>query len=159
MVEGNTWRRWTSTAFALLASFGLLLETIADQHKYMTKRIVNEGKEVDGDDGKKDDEKRKRRRMMTEFVGPTDWTYSLCRHPNYLGEILHWIGVFGVGSLSFGASITAWSCGMLGLYAILSIMFGASSRLEMRQSEKYGGSYRYEEWKKRVRWSVVPFVK
>jgi steroid 5-alpha reductase family enzyme len=131
-------------AFACVAAFGVILESVADQHKYEAKRGSNDGK-VGGDGDK--------------FVGPVNWSYALCRHPNYLGEILHWVGLFGVGSVTFGKSITAWACGILGLWGILGIMFGASSRLDKKQSEKYGGLAQYEEWKGRVRWSVIPFIK
>ena len=87
--------------FTGVAAFGMLLESIADQHKYEVKRQCPKG-------GK--------------FVGPTTWTYKLCRHPNYLGEILHWAGIFGAGCVSFGTSIVAWVGGVLGLAGILSTM-------------------------------------
>ena len=72
--------------------------------------------------------------------------------------MLHWIGYFCAGMTYFGTSIFAWSCGMVGLYGILSIMVGASSRLERDQEERYGGTREYVEWRGRVRWSLVPFV-
>jgi steroid 5-alpha reductase family enzyme len=131
------------SAFAALAAFGAALEAVADQHKYGAKRRIDGGS---GNDGIK-------------FVGPVTWSYRLCRHPNYLGEILHWVGIFGVGCVSFGGSPAAWICGVLGLWGILGIMFGASSRLDEKQSERYGGLAAYEEWRGRVRWSVVPFIK
>lgn len=56
--------------FVGVAALGALLETVADQHKYEVKR--NSGKESEGGEEK--------------FVGPTSWSYKLCRHPNYLGE-------------------------------------------------------------------------
>ena len=74
------------------------------------------------------------------------------------GEILHWFGLFGAGSVSFGKSVVAWACGALGLWGILSIMIGASSRLDAKQSEKYGGQPAYEEWKGSVKSSVIPFI-
>lgn len=132
---------------AYMAAFGMILESVADQHKYIFKRNNNANND--------DDENKK-------FVGPTTWSYTLCRHPNYLGEILHWIGLFGTGCVTFSfhrTSLTAWICGILGLWGILSIMFGASSRLDKKQTEKYAGQINYEEWKKRVKWSIVPFIK
>ena len=53
--------------FTGVAAVGALLETVADQHKYETKRKSN-------------DEER--------FVGPTTWSYRLVRHPNYLGKVI-----------------------------------------------------------------------
>ena len=120
-----------------VAIFGLLLEALADQHKYQAKRKSKEGEE--------------------KFVGPTTWSYKLVRHPNYLGEILFWVGLFGAGSVTFQKSISAWTCGSLGLFAILSIMLGASQRLDAKQQEKYAGQAKYEEWK--TKYSVIPFFK
>lgn len=133
--------------FAYMAAFGMILESVADQHKYIVKRSNN--KKNDDDENKK-------------FVGPTTWSYTICRHPNYLGEILHWIGLFGTGCVTFPfhrTFITPWICGILGLLGTLSIMFGASSRLDKKQTEKYTGQIYYEEWKKTVKWSIVPFIK
>ncbi|KAL3823541.1 hypothetical protein ACHAXA_002882 [Cyclostephanos tholiformis] len=149
------WRRrwWTQVIFASLAAFGM-----ATRRRGSAGGSAGGGKKeatmICGRKAKDDDEMRE-----VEFVGPTDWSYSICRHPNYLGEMLHWIGLFGVGCVSFGTSITAWSCGILGLWGILGIMFGASSRLDGKQDEMYGGMPNYEEWKSRVRWSVIPFIK
>jgi len=125
--------------FTGLAAFGMLLEAVADQHKYEAKRHCKEGDE--------------------RFVGPTTWSYRLCRHPNYLGEILHWSGLFAAGSVSFSKSITAWVSGSLGLMGILSIMFGASAGLDKKQAKKYEGQSAYDEWKGKVTSSVIPLIK
>lgn len=138
-IETGSTIQWVS---ASVATFGMLLESIADQHKYQVKRQQNKAKQE-----------------TKVFVGPTTWSYKLCRHPNYLGEILHWIGLFGVGSVSFGASPVAWISSLLGLYGILNIMFGASSRLDKKQNEMYSGQSGYEEWKKKVTSSLIPFLK
>eukprot|EP00584_Thalassiosira_punctigera_P022040 CAMPEP_0172551052 /NCGR_PEP_ID=MMETSP1067-20121228/35649_1 /TAXON_ID=265564 ORGANISM="Thalassiosira punctigera, Strain Tpunct2005C2" /NCGR_SAMPLE_ID=MMETSP1067 /ASSEMBLY_ACC=CAM_ASM_000444 /LENGTH=292 /DNA_ID=CAMNT_0013338771 /DNA_START=181 /DNA_END=1059 /DNA_ORIENTATION=+ len=125
--------------FTGVAAFGMILESVADQHKYEAKRRSREG----------DD----------KFVGPTTWSYTWCRHPNYLGEILYWVGLFGAGSVSFGKSIAAWVCGVLGLWGILKIMLGSSSSLDTKQSEKYGGQPAFDEWKGKVTSSVIPFLR
>jgi steroid 5-alpha reductase family enzyme len=117
--------------------FGMILEAVADQHKYEVKRQSKDG----------------------DFAGPTTWSYKICRHPNYLGEILFWVGLFGAGSVSFGKSIVAWVGSVLGLSGILSIMLGASARLDKKQEEKYGGQASYDEWKKGVSYSVLPLLK
>jgi len=125
--------------FTGVSAFGMLLEAVADQHKYEVKRKSKEGEE--------------------SFVGPTTWSYTICRHPNYLGEILFWAGLFGAGSVSFGKSIVPWACGGLGLWGILSIMLGASAGLDKKQAEKYGEQPDYVEWKRKVSSSVIPFFK
>ncbi|EJK71841.1 hypothetical protein THAOC_06678 [Thalassiosira oceanica] len=124
--------------FTGFAGAGALLETVADQHKYEAKRKSN-------------DDKR--------FVGPTTWSYRLVRHPNYLGEIMHWLGVFGAGAISFKKSALAWLTGSFGLYGIISIMLMASKRLDEKQQEKYSGQETFDEWAGQVSSSLVPLVK
>jgi steroid 5-alpha reductase family enzyme len=138
-VEAGSVSHKAQLFFTGMATFGMVLESIADQHKFEVKR-----KGTGGDD---------------KFVGPTSWSYKLCRHPNYLGEILHWVGIFGAGSVTFGKSIVPWASGVLGLWGILTIMLGASSRLDTKQAEKYGGQPAYDDWKKKVTSSVIPLIK
>jgi steroid 5-alpha reductase family enzyme len=126
-----------SNAGACLAWLGATLEAIADLQKLVVKQS-NTG--------------------VKEFVGPTSWAYSICRHPNYLGEILFWTGVFVGGAPSFGKSIAAWVSSILGLFGILSIMSKATKGLEKRQSDKYNGESKYDEWKEEVKYSLIPFV-
>lgn len=57
--------------FTCVAIFGVILETAADQQKYIVK-----GKSAGGED---------------KFVGPTSGSYRFIRHPNYLGELIHGI--------------------------------------------------------------------
>lgn len=135
---------------ACVAVFGMILEAIADQHKYQIKRQQQQQQQQ---------HKSKEEAKTFLFVGPTTWSYKLCRHPNYLGEILHWIGLFGVGSVSFGTSPVAWISGVIGLCGILSIMFGASARLDKKQVELYHGQSTFEEWKKTVTSSLIPCFK
>ena len=130
--------------FTGVAAFGILLESVADQHKYQVKKRTS-SKDGDGEEDK--------------FVGPTSWSYKLCRHPNYFGEILHWVGLFGAGSVSFGKSAVAWVSGSLGLMGILSIMFMASAGLDKKQEEKYAGQVKYDAWKGKVSSSVIPLIK
>ncbi|KAL7545282.1 hypothetical protein ACHAWF_008628 [Thalassiosira exigua] len=125
--------------FAGVAIFGTVLESIADQHKYEVKRRSKEGED--------------------KFIGPTTWSYRLCRHPNYLGEILHWVGLFGAGSVTFGKSIVAWVCSCLGIWGIVRLMLGSSKGLDKKQSDKYKGQPAYEDWTTQVTSSVIPFVK
>jgi len=122
-----------------VAAFGMVLESISDQHKFEAKRKSKEGED--------------------KFIGPTSWSYKLVRHPNYLGEILFWVGLFGSGSVSFQKSIVAWLGGCFGLSGILGVMFGASKSLDTKQQNKYGGQPKYDQWKNTVKFSVIPFVK
>lgn len=129
-----------SMAGASLAWTGAILEAIADLHKLIVKQQSNDDK-----DGK-------------EFTGPDTWAYRICRHPNYLGEMLFWVGLFVGGVGSFGKSIPAWLGSSFGLAGILSIMLKAASGLEKRQTEKYDGQERYDTWKSKAKYSLLPFI-
>ena len=89
----------------------------------------------------------------------TGGVYRLLRHPNYTGEMIGW-------SSSFVASLVAIACCcsssaffqiMKGLavplilsacstVGILFVLLAASTNLEKRQYEKYGGGERYKKW-------------
>jgi steroid 5-alpha reductase family enzyme len=125
-----------SLAGVLLAWIGISLEAIADFHKL----IVSQSK---------DD-------VVKEFVGPTTWTYRICRHPNYFGKVLFWIGLFFGGVTSFGASIPAWAGSTLGLLGISAVMVKSTEGLEKRQREKYAGQESFDMWRKQVKYALIP---
>merc|ERR1712242_148678 len=83
----------------------------------------------------------------TTFVGPTSGFYAFCRHPNYLGEVLFWFGLFVSGLPHYSASILSWITSSLGLYGIYGTMAGATKRLDGQQLEKYGGQETYDQWR------------
>jgi steroid 5-alpha reductase family enzyme len=124
---------------AYLAWFGAVVEAVADAQKLLVKQA---NKDSEG-----------------KFVGPTSLVYRISRHPNYLGEVLMWVGLFVGGAPSFGKSIPAWACSILGVTGIVSIMTKALSGLEKKQAEKYGGQEKYETYKAQVKWPLLPFVK
>lgn len=131
------WKLRTAWTGAGLAWAGAILEAVADAHKFLVKLKSKD---------------------KTTFVGPSKGCYALTRHPNYTGEILFWFGVWLAGLPSFGTSVVAWLCSSVGLYGIVSIMQGASQRLETRHVEKYGGQLSYEAWKKDVPSPLIPFM-
>ena len=79
-----------------LAVFGAVLEAVADLQKYLVKQSADAGSD--------------------QFQGPTSLAYRLCRHPNYLGEIVFWAGIFIAGVPSFGKNYLAWIASTPGLY-------------------------------------------
>merc|ERR1711957_926818 len=133
---------------AVTAWVGAIMEAVADGQKFIAKRSTN-----------KDDDDKKQ-----TFVGPTGGFYRLCRHPNYLGEILFWIGLFigGIPSFTNAASkistVTAWICPSLGLTGILFVMKKATKRLDKIQEENYSGQSKYDEYKQKVTSSLIPFI-
>jgi steroid 5-alpha reductase family enzyme len=84
-----------------LAVCGAILEAVADLQKYTVKQKQN------------GDEKT--------FEGPTEWSYRVVRHPNYLGEVIYWTGIFVCGTPAFGTNIIPWVSSVLGLFGTFSI--------------------------------------
>lgn len=125
---------------ATIAWIGAIMEAVADGQKFLAKR------------GLSDEEAKK-------FVGPTGGFYQLCRHPNYLGEVLFWLGLYIGGIPSFGSKVAAWICTSLGLTGIVFIMKGATKRLDKQQAEKYSGEPKYDDYVKKVPFPLIPFVK
>lgn len=127
---------------ASLAWFGAGLEAITDLQKW----VFNRGLKVEEEGDNK------------VFNGPTGWAYSVVRHPNYLGEILFWTGIFVGGIPSFGRDYVAWIGSALGLSGIWAIMTGATKKLEGKQNESYKGQEKYESWIKKTRYPLIPFL-
>jgi len=107
-----------------LAAAGLVLETVADEEKLGAKKL-------------KPDEP-----VMTG-------TYSLVRHPNYLGEIMFWGGITAAAQSAIPLS-AAWLSrvqGSLGSILMIWVMFGAAKRLDKTGTEsKYKDNAEYKAW-------------
>jgi len=127
--------QWSGVAIAAL---GLVIESVADHHKLTVKAQYS------------------RSDTATQFVGPTGGLYRLCRHPNYLGEVLFWAGLYLGGLPSFGRNLGAWSAGTLGLYGIVGIMTKATERLDGTQKEKYQGQTAYQLWREKTADALFP---
>jgi steroid 5-alpha reductase family enzyme len=82
--------------------------------------------------------------------------YRWVRCPNYLGEIMIWVGSFIVG-ITFYASLWQWVVAAIGVVCITLIMMGSTKRLENAQTERYGGQKRYQEYIRSVP-VLFPFV-
>lgn len=111
--------------------FGLGLETLADRQKSAFKR-----------------------QRPDQFcdVGLYRWV----RCPNYLGEILFWIGNW-TAALSAYTHWGHWSATLIGLICIILIMIGSTKRLENKQEERYGSKPEYQKYIKTVP-VLVPFT-
>ena len=105
---------------------GFLLEAIADHQKSAFK---------------KDPENR------DSFIQSGMW--SISRHPNYLGEIILWVGV----SIVAIPVLQGWQWAMLSspfFVALLLIRVSGIPLLEKKADEKWGGQSDYESYKKNV---------
>lgn len=82
--------------------------------------------------------------------------FQLVRCPNYLGEMIIWIGVFVCGCTSLNGA-GQWIVAILGLVGIIFVMFSGARRLEIRQNKNYGSDPEYQEYVKKVP-ILIPFV-
>lgn len=82
--------------------------------------------------------------------------YRWVRCPNYLGEILFWVGSWLMG-MPFFASLWLGVGGTLGLVCIVLIMLGSTKRLEAVQAERYGSLPEYQNYIRTIP-VLLPFV-
>lgn len=82
--------------------------------------------------------------------------YRWVRCPNYLGEILFWVGNWVTG-LVFYTSILRWVASLAGLVCIVLIMLGSTKRLEAQQDERYGDRPEYQTYVQKVP-ILIPFI-
>ena len=73
----------------------------------------------------------------------TEGLYKIVRCPDYLGEIIFWIGVF-VGGITAYKGAIEWICAIVALVSIIYIMFNGAQRLEKRQNKTYGDKKAYK---------------
>jgi steroid 5-alpha reductase family enzyme len=110
---------------------GLLLESIADRQKSKFKA-----------------------RFPRRFCDTGLYRWVRC--PNYLGEILIWLGSWLMG-LPFYTTPWHWIGGLLGLICIILIMLGSTKRLEFSQDERYGKLPEYQAYSRSVP-VLLPFL-
>jgi steroid 5-alpha reductase family enzyme len=82
--------------------------------------------------------------------------YRWVRCPNYLGEIMFWIGNWGLG-LMFYTTELRWVMGLAGVICIVLIMLGSTKRLERAQHERYAHLSQYQAYAQTVP-VLIPFV-
>jgi steroid 5-alpha reductase family enzyme len=75
--------------------------------------------------------------------------YGWVRYPNYLGEMLFWIGNFLAGLFAYNAW-WHWVLAAVGCICIQLIMLGSTKRLELKQNERYGADPAYAEYVRSV---------
>jgi steroid 5-alpha reductase family enzyme len=117
--DGHASSRTLWVGVAVMA-LGLLLEALADRQKTAFKR-------------------EKPHRFCDVKL------YRVVRCPNYLGEIVFWVGNFVAGVHALKGFVT-WAFAASGLVCIVLIMMGATKRLERNQDERYGSDPEYQQY-------------
>ncbi len=82
--------------------------------------------------------------------------YRWMRCPNYLGEILFWVGNWVI-TVPFYASALQWVLSVIGLICIVLIMLGSTKRLESSQQERYGDLAEFQTYSRTVP-VLFPFI-
>lgn len=75
--------------------------------------------------------------------------YRWVRCPNYLGEVLFWLGQFVAGTPGY-THWSRWLVALAGLACIGLVMLGSTRRLELKQDERYGTDPAYQAYVRRV---------
>ena len=124
------------SASGALIWFAAIVQAWTDAQKFLAKRGKDES---------------------MDFHGPSQGWFGVSRHPNFMAEIMVWIGVFvgGLPALLNGGQWSSMGVGnavalvssVLGFSGIVQVMLGSTKRLETKQETKYGGQLPYEEWK------------
>jgi steroid 5-alpha reductase family enzyme len=105
---------------------GFLLETVADHQKSEYKKNVHKSND---------------NRWCA--VG----LYETCRHPNYLGEILFWVGLFIAGvPAMLCKGWWSFAPAVVGLLFIVNLMTSVSKKQDEKQKARYENDAAYEQW-------------
>jgi len=115
----------------IIAFIGFLLEAKADQEKNAAKKI-NPNRFVDSG------------------------LYKLVRCPNYLGEILFWVGNF-ISGINIYNGFIQWTISLFGFICIIYVMLGGTRKLEIRQNKSYGNDQEYQNYIKTTP-ILIPFI-
>lgn len=99
---------------------GIVLEAVADMQKTAAKK------------------KNSRRFVDTGL-------YRIVRCPNYLGELIVWLGMLLTGATALHG-VWQWVLALLGFLLIAWVMFSGARRLEMRQDKNYGADPEYQKY-------------
>ena len=130
LLNGAADNAWVYIGAAVML-FGIVFESIADIQKNKAKKINS-------------------RRFVDTGL------YRIVRCPNYLGEMIFWIGVL-LSSIGAVTGIGQWAVVLVGYVGIIFVMFSGARRLEIRQNKNYGNDPEYQKYVKTVP-IMVPFV-
>ena len=117
-------------AGAIVMALGILLELLADIQKSAAKKASP-------------------RRFVDTGL------YRFVRCPNYLGEVILWLGVLLTGVTSLRG--LQWLAAISGYVLIIYVMISGARRLEIRQDKNYGSDPEYQKYVKTVP-ILFPFI-
>ncbi|MDD6807947.1 MAG: DUF1295 domain-containing protein [Oscillospiraceae bacterium] len=102
------------------------------------------------------DKQKSAQKAVDPNMVATQGLFKIVRCPNYLGEILFWVGTFisGIGAYQ---GVLQWLLAIAGLIMIVYIMFNGAQRLEKRQYKRLAGDPRYEEYVAKTP-IIIPFI-
>lgn len=75
--------------------------------------------------------------------------YRWVRCPNYLGEILFWVGNWTAALLFYSTGLR-WLLALFGIVCIILIMLGSTKRLEGEQDKRYADNPAYDAYVRRT---------
>lgn len=107
-----------------LQMIGFLLETIADSQKASFK----------SKDGNR-------------YLWCNKGLWSFSTYPNYLGEVLFWVGTY-LGGISCCSTIIQYTISTLGLLFILMVVKGAIDNLSKKHMRQWGHDHQWLEFKR-----------
>jgi len=123
--DGSNALKLVSIIAGLAISFlGIIIEAVADKQKAEFKKLHPQNYCTTG-------------------------LYNWVRCPNYLGEIMVWLGNF-ICALVFLLFWWQWLIAATGLICIVLIMMGSAKRLEKKQLARYGNEEAYQQYCKEV---------
>ena len=105
-----------------IAAIGIIIESLSDYQKSKAKK-VNPNRFCD------------------------KGLFKIVRCPNYLGELIIWLGVFVSGFTTLNG-IGQWIIAVIGFLGIVYVMFSGARRLELRQDRTYGEDKEYQKYVK-----------
>ena len=118
-------------SWSILGKFGIVLqilgisvESIADFQKGSFKRLVG---------------------CRDRWCNVGLWKFST--HPNYLGEIIFWLGTY-IGGIASYNNINRWLLSTCGLTFVVMVLQNAIKSLGAKQSMKYGFDDDYVEFRR-----------
>ena len=97
---------------------------------------------------------RAKKKDSSRFVNTG--VYRLVRCPNYLGELLIWLGMLLSGATAM-RGWQQWIPALIGFVLIMWVMFSGARRLEIRQDRNYGDDPEYREYVRSVP-IIIPFI-